>query len=104
MTYDDAARVVVTEAELSPPDDGSPPPHIVRPESLIGEVALLVENERPATAMAREPSTVLKVSRELFHRVLREYPDSAKRVRAAMAEELKAFVRELEESSLGRAE
>jgi CRP-like cAMP-binding protein len=89
---------------LNEKNDGSPPSQIVRPESLIGEVALLVENERPATAMAREPSTVLKVSRELFHRVLREYPDSAKRVRAAMAEELKAFVRELEESSLGRAE
>jgi CRP-like cAMP-binding protein len=67
-------------------------------------VALLVQTQRPATAIAREPSTVLKISRELFHRVLREYPESAKRLRGAMADELKAFIRELEESSVGRAE
>jgi CRP-like cAMP-binding protein len=82
--------------------DGRPPAHVVPPESLIGEVALLVETERLATAIAREPSTVLKISRELFHRVLREYPDSAKRLRAAMANELRSFVRELEHSGLGR--
>jgi CRP-like cAMP-binding protein len=85
-------------------NDGSPPSQIVRPDSLIGQVALLVETDRPATAMAREPSTVLKISRELFHRVLREYPESAKRLRAAMADELKSFLGELTETSLGRAE
>jgi CRP-like cAMP-binding protein len=87
---------------LDPKSDGGPSAHIVAPESLIGEVALLVETERLATAIAREPSTVLKISRELFHRVLREYPESAKRLRAAMANELRSFVRELEQSGLGR--
>ena len=47
---------------------------------------------------------MLKISRQLFHRVLREYPESAKRLRAAMANELRSFVRELEESNLRRAE
>jgi CRP-like cAMP-binding protein len=87
---------------LDEKSDGSPPAHIVRPDSLVGEVALLVETERRATAMAREPTTVLKISRELFHRVLREYPDSAKRLKAAMADDLRAFVRELEKSSVGQ--
>jgi CRP-like cAMP-binding protein len=89
---------------LNEKNDGSPPSHIVRPDALIGEVALLVETEHQATAMAREPSTVLKISRVLFHRVLREYPESAKRLKAAMADELRTFVRELEQSSAGRAE
>jgi CRP-like cAMP-binding protein len=89
---------------LDQKNDGSPPAQIVRPDCLVGAVALLVETERPATAIAREPSTVLKIARELFHRVLREYPESAKRLRAAMADELKALIRELEQSSVGRAE
>ena len=89
---------------LDEKNDGSPPAHIVRPDSLIGEVALLVETERRATAIAREPSTVLKISRELFHRVLREYPQSAQRLRAAMANELRSFVQELEESHFGRGD
>jgi CRP-like cAMP-binding protein len=99
----DAGFIVLSgSVALDAKSDGSPPSHIVRSESLIGEVALLVETERLATAMAREPSTVLKISRELFHRVLREYPDSAKRLRAARTSELRSFVRELEQSGLGR--
>jgi CRP-like cAMP-binding protein len=89
---------------LQETDDGSAPAQIIEPDSLIGEVALIVETERPATAIARGPSTVLKISRGLFHRVLREYPQSAARLRAAMADELKALLRELEGSSAGRAE
>jgi CRP-like cAMP-binding protein len=101
----DAGFIVLSgSVALDEKNDGSPPSQIARADALIGEVALLIQTERPATAIAREPTTVLKISRELFHRVLREYPESAKRLRAAMADDLKAFVRELEESSLGRAE
>jgi CRP-like cAMP-binding protein len=85
-------------------DDGSAASQIIEPDSLIGEVALVVETERPATAIARGPSTVLKISRTLFHRVLREYPQSAVRLRATMADELKVLLQELEASSAGRAE
>jgi CRP-like cAMP-binding protein len=85
-------------------DDGSMPAQIVEPDSLIGEVALLVETERPATAIARGASTVLKISRALFHRVLREYPQSAVRVKAVMADELKTFLHALAASSAGGAE
>jgi CRP-like cAMP-binding protein len=101
----DAGFILLSGAiALDEKNDGSPPAHIVRPNSLIGETALIVETERRATAIAREPSTVLKISRELFHRVLREYPQSAQRLRAAMANELRSFVQELEESDFGRAD
>ena len=97
--------IVLTGAiALDEKSDGSPPSQIVRKDALIGEVAMLVETEWPATAMAREPSTVLKISRDLFHRVLHEYPQSAQRVRAALADQLRSLMNELQESSVGRVE
>ncbi len=49
--------------------DGAAPARIVRPPGLIGDLALVTQTRRPATAIAREPSTVLRISRQLFHRV-----------------------------------
>jgi CRP-like cAMP-binding protein len=69
---------------------------IVGPQHLIGELALLVETERPAVALAREPSTVLKIPRLLFHRVLEEYPESAASIRSAVGSRLSTFVDELQ--------
>ena len=40
--------------------DGAAPARIVRPPGLIGDLALLTQTRRPATAIAREPSTVLR--------------------------------------------
>ncbi len=76
-------------------DDGRPAEKIVRPFSLIGEVALMASTTRPATAIAREPTTVLKAPRALFHRVLEEYPLTAARVRAFLAARLKEFAKDL---------
>lgn len=70
-------------------DDGRPAEKIVHPVALIGEVALMASTTRPATAIAREPTTVLKAQRALFHRVLEEYPMTAARVRAFFAARLK---------------
>jgi CRP-like cAMP-binding protein len=41
---------------------------------LIGELALVVAMARPATAVALEPSSVLRISRSLFQRVLESHP------------------------------
>jgi CRP-like cAMP-binding protein len=70
-------------------DDGRPAEKIVRPIALIGEVALMASTTRPATAIAREPTTVLRAPRALFHRVLEEYPLTASRVRSFLASRLK---------------
>jgi hypothetical protein len=64
---------------------------MIFPHSLIGEMALLTATERPATITAREPSTVLKVTRTTFHRVLKEHPKSAIRVRASLEARLSRF-------------
>lgn len=54
--------------------------HRAGPGSLVGEIALIVETSRPATATAAEPTTVLRIPRALFRRVLTEFPDAALRV------------------------
>ena len=41
---------------------------------LIGELALVVD-EGPATAVALEQSSVLRISRSLFQRVLESHPE-----------------------------
>ena len=51
--------------------------------------------------MARQPSTVLKVPRTLFHRVLRDYPVSARNMRAMMGMRLEILIRELDTLSRG---
>ena len=69
---------------------------VISPPSLIGEMALLTETERPVTILARAPSTVLKISRLLFHRVLKENPRSAAQVRSLVELRLRAYSQELE--------
>src|SRR6202047_3291230 len=75
--------------------DGAVTARIVRPPGLIGDLALLTETRRPATAIAREPSTVLRISRPLFQRVLQEFPASAERLRQSLGERLGQFIGEL---------
>ncbi|MBI3274463.1 MAG: cyclic nucleotide-binding domain-containing protein, partial [Methylocystis sp.] len=67
---------------LGTEDDGRPAEKIVRPFTLLGERALVAPTRRPVTAMAREPAAVLKITRQLFHRVLVDYPRTAARARA----------------------
>ena len=53
----------------------------VGPGTLLGELALLTETTRPVTATAIEPSTVIRISRTLFLKMLEGYPEAALRLR-----------------------
>jgi CRP-like cAMP-binding protein len=50
---------------------------IVGPGTLLGELALIAETKRPATATASEPATVIRISRSLFLKMLEGYPQAA---------------------------
>ena len=50
---------------------------IAGPGTLLGEFALIAQTKRPATATAREPSTVIRISRSLFLKMLEGYPEAA---------------------------
>jgi CRP-like cAMP-binding protein len=57
----------------------------VGPGTLLGELAMLTDPTRPVTATALEPSTVLRIPRNLFLKMLEGYPDAASRLRDQLA-------------------
>jgi CRP-like cAMP-binding protein len=59
-------------------------PMVVGRGSLIGELALLIDSKRAATATALEPSTVLRIPRNLFLKVLDGFPDVARKLREVL--------------------
>jgi CRP-like cAMP-binding protein len=63
----------------------SDPGIVVGPGTLLGELALVTETKRPVTATAIEPSTVMRVSRSLFRKVLEGFPDAARLMRDRIA-------------------
>ncbi len=54
---------------------------VAGPGTLLGELALLADTVRPAKATAREPSTVIRISRSLFLKMLEGYPEAAVKLR-----------------------
>ena len=58
---------------------------IAGPGALIGELALVVAMKRPSSATALEQSSVIRVSRSLFQRVLESDPAAARRLRDEFA-------------------
>ncbi|MDQ0392432.1 cyclic nucleotide-binding domain-containing protein [Labrys monachus] len=70
---------------------------VIGPGGLIGEMALFTETRRPATAVAREATTLLRLSRQIFRRTLEEYPDNALRVAAVLRARVKRISVELAE-------
>lgn len=58
---------------------------IANPGALIGELALIVAMKRPSSAIALERSTVIRVARSLFQRVLESDPAAARRLRDELA-------------------
>ena len=67
----------------------------VGPGCLVGELALLTDMVCPATAIAKEPVTVIRISRSLFRKMLEGYPAAAVTLRDIMAKRLDAWQREL---------
>ena len=57
----------------------------VGPGALIGEIALIAETQRPVSAVAREPSSVVRIPRQLFLKMLESDPHAAVRMRDALA-------------------
>ena len=66
-------------------EDGGGVEIIVGPGALIGELALVVAMQRPSTALAIEHSSVIRVARSLFQRVLESDPVAARRLRDEFA-------------------
>jgi CRP-like cAMP-binding protein len=63
---------------------------VVGPGTLISELALVTLVERKFTAVAREDTSIIRITRTLFHRLIEEYPSAARiienRIRDNIAE------------------
>jgi CRP-like cAMP-binding protein len=81
--------------DLRPATPVVAPEIVAGPGTLLGELALLTETLRPATAVAREPSTVIRISRSLFLKMLEGYPDAAHTLREQIASRTEQSMREM---------
>ena len=60
-----------------------------------GALALLTDMVCPATAIAKEPTTVIRITRNLFKKMLEGYPDAAVKLRDIMAARVDEWTRDL---------
>ena len=81
----DAGFIVQRGAFRVTIEDGSGAEVVAGPGALIGELALVVAMQRPATAIALEHSSVIRIARSLFQRVLESDPAAARRLRDEFA-------------------
>jgi|SRR5215207_436824 len=91
----DGAYVVQEGAFELAANGGVLRPVTVRAGALIGELALLTVSARSVTATAIEPSTVIRITRQLFLKMLEGYPEAARRMRDSITGRVNDTAREL---------
>ena len=82
---DDADSGFIVQRGAFRVEDESGADMVAGPGALIGELALIVAMRRPSTAIALEHSSVIRVARSLFQRVLESDPAAARRLRDEFA-------------------
>jgi CRP-like cAMP-binding protein len=81
----DAGYVVQRGAFQVTSQDDNVPEVVARPGDLLGELALVMPMPRPSSAVALEYSSVIRIARSLFQRVLESDPAAARRLRDEFA-------------------
>ena len=92
----DCAYVVQHGSFVIKPQAANGLESIAEPGSLLSESALLIETPRHATAIAREDSIVLRVSRAMFLKMLESNPQAAQQLRALFASRADQLARDFE--------
>jgi CRP-like cAMP-binding protein len=82
---DDADAGFVVQRGAFRIEDGGGAAIVAGPGALIGELALITAMQRPSSAVALEHSSVIRVARSLFQRVLESDPAAARRLRDEFA-------------------
>lgn len=91
----DAGFVVEEGVLTAQPRNPELPPILMPRGTLVGELSLLIEMPRPATVTAREPSSVMRIARPLFLKMLQGYPEVAERLRRTLVERTQQMTSEL---------
>jgi CRP-like cAMP-binding protein len=87
----ESAYVVASGAlELSTagPDGHPKVERIAGQGTLLSELALVTLVERKFTAVAREDSSVIRITRALFYRLIEEYPDAARLIESRIRDNI----------------
>jgi len=66
------------------------------PGALLGELALIANTTRLTSARAETDTSLLRLSRKLFRRILEEYPELPRMLRERIAGDLQALVWQIE--------
>jgi CRP-like cAMP-binding protein len=82
---DDADAGFIVQRGAFRIEDGGGAAIVAGPGALIGELALITAMKRPSTALALEHSSVIRIARSLFQRVLESDPTAARRLRDEFA-------------------
>jgi CRP-like cAMP-binding protein len=82
---DDADSGFIVQRGAFRVEDGTGAEVIAGPGALLGELALITAMQRPSSATALEQSSVIRVARSLFQRVLESDPTAARRLRDELA-------------------
>ena len=69
--------------------------YTVGPGTLVGELALITDVVSSSTAIAKEPTVVIRLSRNLFRKTLEGYPAAAEKLRDILAGRLAAWNKDL---------
>lgn len=84
------ARLIRTGADGEDMDEG-----VYGPGTMFGGLSLIVESSRPARAQALTDVEMIMISRGLFHRLLKEYPERAVVLYKRLSTELRVTVEEI---------
>lgn len=90
--------VLQGSVELVLESEGVTATRIANRGTLIGQLALITDVPRRGQAKTVTPSTIMRIPRNSFQRVLREYPGSAAKIRAVIASDLLEFTGALSRS------
>ena len=82
---DDADAGFIVQRGAFRVEDGGGAAIVAGPGALLGELALITAMKRPSTAIALEHSSVIRIARSLFQRVLESDPAAARRLRDEFA-------------------
>lgn len=94
----DCAYVVASGRVVLYRDGGGEAVALSRPGAgaIIGEMALIAPGRRLTYAAAETDAVLIRLSRSLFHRILKEYPEVAARLHGRMVQELQEFLSRIE--------
>ncbi len=77
------------------PREGAESKIMVRAGGLMSEFGLITRTIHPLTASAAEPSTVIRIPRTLFMKMLEGHPDAARRLREHLVSRVDESVQDL---------